>query len=211
MLRRKDCTGQQANAAANGGPEFQAEATVDYVDGKRVEGPAKPPTPPELAHFVRRDVGLGRVVAITQQNPFPGTSLDWGWIFNAVGPDRYSWISRHGISFEQQNDDFWNFLIPGVGLAPVGAYRILITLFVIAIGPVNYFLLRKWRRLHLLLFTVPASAAVITSLLIAYALAADGFAVRVRARSITQLDQRVGQAATWSRFRITRGWPLPAE
>ncbi len=45
-------------------------------------------------------------------------------------------------------------------MAPVTQFCVLISVFVIAIGPVNYWLLRRRRQLHLLLLTIPASAAV---------------------------------------------------
>ena len=108
------------------------------------------------------------------------------------------------------NMGFWNFLISGVGLPPVGTFRVLITLFVVAIGPVNYFLLRRWKRLHLLVITVPASAAVVTVVLVGYALVGDGLATRVRVRSFTQIDQRLGQAVCWARLSYYAGI-APAE
>jgi hypothetical protein len=113
--------------------------------------------------------------------------------------NRQTWTLRHGMSPQAGTVDFLNLLIPGVGLAPVGMFRVLITLFVIVIGPVNYFLLRRWRRLHLLLFTAPICAAAVTVALVAYALITDGFGTRVRVRSFTEIDQRRGAAASWSR------------
>src|SRR6266478_2253668 len=101
---------------------------------------------------------------------------------------RLSWTARHGMVLAPEElmdnkSDFWEFLIPGVGLTPVVQFQILISLFVIGIGPVNYLLLRRWRRLGLLLITVPASAAIVTLALFGYALIHDGLGVRVRARS----------------------------
>ena len=55
---------------------------------------------------------------------------------------------------------FANLLVPGVGLAPVTEFHVLITLFVLVIGPVNYWLLKRWRRLHLMVLTVPLAAAL---------------------------------------------------
>ena len=83
--------------------------------------------------------------------------------------------------------------------APVGSFLILITAFVIVIGPVNYFLLRRKRRLYLLLVTVPLGAALVTLTLFAYALISDGLGVRVRMRSFTEIDQRAGRSVSWSR------------
>ncbi len=155
--------------------------------------------------FRWRAFRLGRVVAWTASDPFPATTdpalsdrlNEWHWIRATLGPTRYSWAQRHGISFGGGNHDFWNLMIPGVGLPPVNAYRVLITLFVISIGPVNYFLLRRLRRLHFLLFIVPASAALVTAALLSYALICDGLGTRLRARSFTLLDQRSGQAVSW--------------
>jgi hypothetical protein len=114
--------------------------------------------------------------------------------------DRYLWHRRYGTTLEQNNYEFWNFLIPGVGLAPVNAYRLLITLFVITIGPINYGLLYRYRRLHLLMFTVPASAVAVAAGLIGYALAADGLDTRIRARTFTEIDQRRGEAISAARL-----------
>ena len=97
------------------------------------------------------------------------------------------------------NPEYWNWLVPGIGRAPVGSFLVLITAFVIAIGPVNYFLLRRKRRLYLLLVTVPLGAALVSLTLFAYALISDGLGVRLRVRSFTEIDQRAGRAVSWSR------------
>jgi hypothetical protein len=111
-------------------------------------------------------------------------------MFNEIRADNWMWYQRHGMSLNRENPDYWNLIIPGVGRAPVGSYLVLITLFVIVIGPVNYFWLRKWKRLYLLLVTVPLGAALVTLALMNYALLTDGLGVRVRVRSYTHLDQR---------------------
>ncbi len=74
----------------------------------------------------------------------------------------------------------------------------LITLFVLVIGPLNYWLLKRYKRLQLLVLTVPLAAGVATVALFAYAIVSDGFATTVRVRSFTTLDQRTGEAACWS-------------
>ncbi len=139
------------------------------------------------------------------ERPFPGAEIDWRWLLDSMGVNRWQWFQRHGLSLETLNPDFWNFLIPGVGMAPVGAFCVLISVFVIAIGPANYWLLRRRRQLHLLLLTIPVSASLVTLLLFAYAVAADGLDVRVRARSLTHLDQRNGCAVCWTRLSYFAG------
>lgn len=96
-------------------------------------------------------------------------------------------------------------LIPGVGMAPVGQFQFLITLFAIGIGPLNYWLLKRRNKLPWLLVTVPVAAAATTLLLFSYGVLADGFDTRIRARSITVLDQRAGTAASWARLSYYAG------
>ena len=79
----------------------------------------------------------------------------WNWVFNTLGPEHWSWYRRHGLSLQRENSAFWNFLIPGVGLAPVTQFQVLISLFVLVIGPLNFVLLRRWHKLNLLVITVP--------------------------------------------------------
>lgn len=174
---------------------------VEEADAKKSELPPVPDQP----HFLFRKYGMGMVVALAQEDPFAGSEHDWRWVFGALGADRLLWSRRHGVSLVNDNADFWNFPIPGVGLPPVTAFRVLITLFVVIIGPVNYFLLRRWGRLHLLLLIVPSSAALVTLALFGYALIADGLGIRVRVRSVTQIDQERGEAVCWSRLSYYAG------
>ncbi len=189
--------------------------------------------PGSKSHFVFRPVGVGMLVAMADQNPLPGGefessltvgsgtllenlarglepdraggSLEWAWLLNTLGSARFLWYQRHGMSTVQENPQFWEFLIPGVGLAPVVGFRVLITLFVLAIGPLNYFLLRRFGALHLLVVTIPLGAIAVTLALFGYALVADGLGTRVRVRSFTRIDQQQGQAACWSRLSYYAG------
>lgn len=111
-----------------------------------------------------------------------------------------SWQSRHGMAPDFANEDFANLLVPGMGLAPVTEFRVLITVFVLIIGPLNFWLLKRANRLHLLLLTVPLVAFGLTSALFAYALVSDGLSTTVRVRSFTSLDQHTGEAACWARL-----------
>jgi hypothetical protein len=154
---------------------------------------------PPRVPFLIRPFGLGRVAAVRSDEPFAPGRHGMGWLFNELDGKNWIWYQRHGVSLNRQNKDFWNLMIPGVGRAPVTWYLILISLFALAIGPVNYLLLRRKRRLYLLLVTVPAGAAVVTFALFNYALISDGLGVRVRARSFTEIDQQQGRAVSWSR------------
>jgi hypothetical protein len=154
-----------------------------------------------------REFHLGQVVALPEQFGF-----DPRWQRQVVrdgleqtanqlaSPYRLNWELRNGVHLQSANGDFWEFLIPGVGLVPVMPFQVLITLFVVVIGPLNYVYLRRRAKLHLLIVTVPACALVVTLGLFGYALATDGLAVRVRARSYTEIDQRRFEAVCWSRL-----------
>ncbi len=181
--------------------------TVLFKETGKKPQTGKLPTP-----FLLHEYELGLIVAIATDNPFPNSveepaakAQDWAWLLNSMGTDRWLWYKRHGMSTHEVNADYWNFLIPDVGLAPVGAFCILITLFVLAIGPLNYWLLRRWRRLHLLVVTIPLGAAAVTLGLFAYAILADGLGTRVRVRSVTRLDQGRGRAVCWSRLSYYAG------
>jgi hypothetical protein len=154
---------------------------------------------PAKAPFAIRPIGLGRIVAIASQKPFPGTDNDWIWVFNSVPRSHWMWYQRNGYSLHRSNSDYWTFLIPGVGEAPVVSFLLLVSLFAVLIGPVNYMLLGKARRLYLLLISVPAGAVLVTGGLFAHALLTDGLGVRLRARSFTEIDQASGRAVAWSR------------
>ncbi|HEY3392620.1 MAG TPA: hypothetical protein VGK58_07925 [Lacipirellulaceae bacterium] len=116
------------------------------------------------------------------------------------------WEERHGMTPDAANADFAKLLVPGVGTAPVSEFQVLITLFVLVIGPANFWLLKRYRRLHLLVLTVPVAAIVTTVGLFAYAILSDGFGTKVRAHSFTTLDQRSGASASWSRLSYYSGF-----
>lgn len=157
------------------------------------------PAPSGRTVLLLRPVGLGRVAALRTNEPLAPDTADFPLLLNALGPETWQWYRRHGFSFRRDNGDYWNLAVPGVGAAPVKSYLVLIALFAIVIGPVNYVLLQRRRRLYLLLVTVPGGAALVTLALLNYALISDGLGVRARVRSYTEIDQRRGQAVAWAR------------
>lgn len=167
-------------------------------------------TPPADPPFIWRQVGMGHVVALPPADPFPGTESDWRWMLATVAHDTSRWSTRYGVQADSQNPAFNEFLIADVGLPPIGAYRVLITLFVVLIGPVNYWLLRRAGRLHLFLFTVPLAALVTSGALLGYALLSDGLISRLRARSFTVLDQPAARATTAARVSYYVGFASSA-
>ena len=139
--------------------------------------------------------------------------------YSGLGPDealrvlersqlakRIAWSNRHGNNPGRGNPEFNNFLIPDVGVAPVFEFQMLMSLFVIGIGPVNYWLLKRRGQLPLLLVTVPAAALATSLALFAYGFLSEGVGTRVRARSFTKLNQRSGEAVCWARLSYYAGF-----
>lgn len=155
--------------------------------------------------FASRPYEMGMLVSIASSSPWNEDAGFWAWLCNHLTSSRIIWAQRHGLSIGDGNPEFPRFLIPGVGNPPLNAYRILITLFVLAIGPVNYYVLRHLRRLQLLVVTVPASAAAVTLALFAYAIFSDGLGTRVRVRSVTHINQKTRQTECWARLSYYSG------
>jgi hypothetical protein len=149
------------------------------------------------APFAIRGSGLGQI-AVVPGNPFDAgaaVSEDWQWLLRSLPMYDLSWAQRYGGSARTVNSRFLEFLIPDQRSVPVGAMLVLVTLFTLAIGPLNYWLAWHRRRLSLLLITVPAFSLATTLLLLLYSLVAFGFTAQARIRSLTVLDQ-TSQAAT---------------
>ncbi len=154
--------------------------------------------------FRIRALGLGRVIAF-QEDPFPGTISHWTWLMNQLGEQRISWRNRNGLSARQLTPSFMQFLIPGVGGVPVTAFLLLITVFTIVIGPVNYAYFLHKKRLSMLLITVPLLSLGSSLLLIGYSTVAHGFSIKSRVRSVTFLDQKQGTSVSINRVAYYAG------
>jgi hypothetical protein len=195
------------DAPAENPPNYRTSSPqYPYEEAMTTPPPAELPSEEEKSEpkpaVLFREYGMGTVAAISSPDPFSGsakwTSAGWQWFMSTLSESRWRWNLRHGNTLGNKNPDFWKFLIPGVGMPPIKTFQVFITIFVIGIGPVNYWFLKRRKKLHFMILTVPLSAAVVTSLLFSYALLADGLGTRVRARSITRLDQKRGEAATWT-------------
>lgn len=191
-------------------------------------------SPDSSAWFVEQRVGLGVVRAFRGVNDAASIANKTSVVNSAASASgdpieltprplalalrsTRRWNSRHGLIPDSGNSEFARLLVPGVGLAPVTEFEILITLFVLLIGPLNYWLLKRYRRLQLLVLTVPVAALFTTVSLFGYAILSDGFSSTVRIRSYTSIDQRTGEAGCWARmsyysgFAPGKGLVMPAD
>jgi hypothetical protein len=151
--------------------------------------------------FAVRGHGLGTVTAFRGSfSSSAASDASISMVQRSLLMPRMTSAGRHGNQPTDPNAEFNNWLIPGVGVAPIGMFQFLISLFVLTIGPLNYWWFRRTKKLPMLLATVPTVAALVTLALLAYGVLADGLGIRVRARSLTLLDQTAGEAASWSRL-----------
>ena len=143
----------------------------------------------ELLNQVRlSSYGLGRVALISTDDPFPGSFQLW----KGLVTQHQQWNVRHGVDYSNGNDSYWGWLIAAVGGPPVTMFIGFNAFFVVVIGPILYFSLRKKRRLYLLYFLAPSLAFLATTGLFLYAFVSDGFSNRGRIRMLTWIDARGG-------------------
>ncbi|MCS7465561.1 hypothetical protein NZK35_02610 [Stieleria sp. ICT_E10.1] len=141
--------------------------------------------------------GWGRVVLIEQQDPFPGSFQLW----KSLEMDKQKWSERNGVDYASGNDSYWAWLMSTVGQPPVTMFVVLNGLFVLVMGPLLYFGLRRRGRLYLLYFLAPALAFFATMGLFCYAFLSDGFDNRARIRQLTWIDGRHAVAPAGERER----------
>jgi len=86
--------------------------------------------------------------------------------------------------------------IPSLDELPFRTFTVLLILFALLIGPLNFALVQRLGRPVLLLVTIPSIALVCTLLVVGYGIFWQGVDVRVAAQSLTVLDQREHRATT---------------
>jgi len=189
------------SAALAAGPEAAMTNMDEETNTKQQKQANKAVWKVEPQTFKHVELMLGRVYSF-RDNPFPGAPVDWAWWLKTTN---WRWTTRTGVNARSSTRDFFQFLIPGVGETPVLAFVLLITLFTLVIGPVNYFLLSRRKKFYLLVLTIPVIAGITSGSILAYAAVADGFGVKARLRSFTQLDQRTRTAVSLSRISLYAG------
>lgn len=154
--------------------------------------------PPSQPPFALRPAQFGQLI-LTSGDAFELDKQDWNWLFKSIPSRLWKWEIRHGLAMNSANDGFWDFTVPGVGLPPVTAFQVLITIFALLIGPLNYLVLSRKRKLSWLMATVPLGSLVTIVGLVGFAMFTDGISVRARVRSLTHIDQRTQHAVSFSR------------
>ncbi|MDA0832022.1 MAG: hypothetical protein O2955_03400 [Planctomycetota bacterium] len=195
--------------------ERQASMGRGPISSTPAPGPGAPvPAAPEFKWstdggvFRSRRLMFGMVYAF-HDNPFPGTDADWSW-WRSHFPQEKLWIARQGFSSRTGNEEFLDFLIPGIQRFPVAAFLVLITVFSVVIGPVNYFYFLRKKQLAIIVITIPVIAFLTSVSLFSFSALSHGFSIKSRMRSMTLVDQRAQSAITFSRNSLYAGF-APAE
>lgn len=102
------------------------------------------------------------------------------------------WVPRCGTSWA----DHLGLNMPGLGDFPYVSFLIILVIFVLIIGPVNFFIIKRKSRPTRLLITIPAISLFTTVGFVGYSIFSQGLDIRGVAYSITLLDQRNHQAET---------------
>ncbi len=190
LLEMDRPSGDQTAKEAKAGWSTKRSPSHDFASSLRERSVTYP--------FVWREAGLGAVTVCHVDDPFVAPGRLLGDPPTSGRPTRTT-PTKYGFTFGRPADDYWDYAIPGVGRSPVGSFLVLITLFAIVVGPVNYFVLRWAKRLHAMLVTVPLGAAIATLGLVVYVILWDGLGVQASVHSFTELDQKRGRAVSWSR------------
>jgi hypothetical protein len=200
----KDEPQEETTFSFPGAPPVRTGRKKASSPGDKTTKPVESPWKGGKDAFHHRQLMQGTVYGFPE-SPFPGTINDWLWLCKACGEERWSWTTRHGMSPHLGTKDFFKFMNAGIHGVPTIAFLVLITVFSIVIGPVNYVYLARKRMLWLLLFTVPVLAVTTSVLLLGYSVAVHGFSTRSRIRSLTVLDQRNRTAVTMARLALFAG------
>lgn len=192
--------GSTAYYAPQSQMQFESRRAV-YESLKKANHPFTQVITPSqvIAGLSRCEFGSGSIVTIDDADPFPGSFQFWNTIVEGHDAGRVRWRERVGVDVPRGNANYWMWLIPSVGQPPVKSFVIINTLFVLLIGPLCYWYLRKRQRLYFLYFVAPLVALLVTGALFAYALGSDGTTTKVRARQLTLIDSRNGYLVEHSR------------
>lgn len=142
--------------------------------------------------------GWGRVYAVDleqmNQSPWNWRAI---WLSGPTPPTSIAYAG--GGNYHSPSDQYWYGLIPEVGERPVAAFVILITVFSLMIGPVNFWLVHRAGYTRAIMITIPLIGITASALFLTVYVLRDGLQTRGRIRSVTILDQPRSEAFSWSR------------
>ncbi len=97
--------------------------------------------------------------------------------------------------------DAFEPLIGGLNEMPYRTFTVLLVLFALLIGPVNFSLVKRLGRPSLLLLTLPLLALVLSLSMVAYGVLKEGLGTRTASETFSVLDQRGDPRASTAEMR----------
>ena len=146
----------------------------------------------------------GPLRELIEQHEQPLIPIGFGVIASAPapGPSVHDLLFRLGYSQERLAavlpTQYFPAVIPGLGGVPVRTFLVLILLFALVVGPINFLVLRRRKKQLLAVFTVPLLGFGMTAVMLIHGILQDGFGTQGVVRSIAVLDQQrhAGAGAT---------------
>jgi hypothetical protein len=150
------------------------------IAGKKVEG------------GVEHECGFGRCFALSSTDVGGANAATIGRLRDTASASLRYWTALPADSGAA------NSLLPVIEnlRIPVRGIVLFMLLFIIVIGPLNIFLLKRKNRRTWMLWTIPAISFATTLIVFAYSLLREGVSPETRVTGLTFLDQATHHAAT---------------
>jgi hypothetical protein len=153
--------------------------------------------------MVSIDFELGQVVCLSDD------ASDWG---KGTG-DRWAIVSMFADAAKPSKGDhrvlssdaLRSFGFPEFDEPPRYVFETSILLYLLVIGPLTFFVLKRKHKLNLMFVIVPIISTIFCTVILAYAIFAEGFDTRVNLFTFTELNQRTGRQSTSALAHVYSG------
>jgi hypothetical protein len=144
----------------------------------------------DRARYTLHRPGFGQCVVADDNVPLWHGEF-WAVVARSWGDTAKPWTVNYSpVEANQRFPVVENLALPARGLFA------LIVVFAIVLGPVNLWLLARWKRRIWMLWTVPLISAVTCAAVFGYMVVAEGWSGHLRTDAITVLDQKTQRAST---------------
>ncbi len=131
----------------------------------------------------------------------------WGRVGMFLESSRRSEQETHNVL---GGETLRGFGFPEFAEPPRYVFEFSILVYLLAVGPVAFFVLKARKKLNLMFIVVPAISLMFCSAILAWAVFAEGFDTRVNLFSFTELNQQTGRQSTSTLSHIYSGMtPAP--
>ncbi len=151
------------------------------------------------------DFELGQVICLTDEasdwsNGKPSGDR-WGVVGMFLNAARTSTLP-HQI---YNSDTLRSIGFPEFDEPPRYVFEMSILLYLLVIGPFTFFVLKRKHKLNLMFVVVPIISTIFCTVILAYAIFAEGFDTRVNLFTFTELNQKTGRQTTSALAHVYSG------